>query len=208
MSRTNYVGTAAPGCQPGAARPFRTVSERAFVLDLCAAERNLLLRRLPPLGRAFEGRICRLTSGTRLASPPAVRRCSGFAGVGTCRASLAPGGTRLPPPLSAWAYLEAKPLTRKVNLNILTVRNNGKDMKFSSSISSKGQVTVPQEIRKRLGLSTGDRIDFVVEGDRTVIRPSRSEENPFQKYRGILGQFPGGEQGIKDWIDEMRSDEK
>lgn len=81
-------------------------------------------------------------------------------------------------------------------------------MKYSSSISSKGQVTVPQEIRKRLGVRPGDRIDFVVEGDRTVIRPSRSEENPFQKYRGVLGPFPGGEKGINAWIDEIRSDEE
>jgi antitoxin PrlF len=80
-------------------------------------------------------------------------------------------------------------------------------MRYSSPISAKGQVTVPQEIRKRLGVSAGDRIDFVIEGDRTVIRPSRSDENPFQKYRGILGPFPGGEKGIKDWIDEMRSAE-
>jgi AbrB family looped-hinge helix DNA binding protein len=80
--------------------------------------------------------------------------------------------------------------------------------KYSSSLSSKGQVTVPQEIRKRLGVAPGDRIDFVVEGDRTVIRPSRSEENPFEKYRGVLGPFPGGEKGIKDWIEEMRDDEK
>jgi len=80
--------------------------------------------------------------------------------------------------------------------------------KYSSSMSSKGQVTVPQEIRKRLGVVPGDRIDFVVEGDRTVIRPSRSEENPFEKYRGVLGPFPGGEKGIKDWIEEMRDDEK
>jgi antitoxin PrlF len=81
-------------------------------------------------------------------------------------------------------------------------------MKYSSSISSKGQVTVPQEIRHRLGVAAGDRIDFVIEGDRTVIRPSRSDENPFEKYRGILGPFPGGEQGIKAWIDEMRSDDE
>lgn len=79
-------------------------------------------------------------------------------------------------------------------------------MKNSSTISSKGQVTVPQEIRNRLGLATGDRVEFVVEGDRTVIRPARSEVNPFEKYIGILGPFPGGEEGIKAWIDDMRSD--
>jgi AbrB family looped-hinge helix DNA binding protein len=79
-------------------------------------------------------------------------------------------------------------------------------MKNSSTISSKGQITVPQEIRKRLGLETGDRVEFVVDGDRTVIRPARSEMNPFEKYIGILGPFPGGEKGIKAWIDDMRSD--
>ena len=80
--------------------------------------------------------------------------------------------------------------------------------RYSSSLSSKGQVTVPKEIRKRLGVSAGDRIDFVIEGDHTLIRPSRSDENPFAKYRGILGPFPGGEKGIKAWIDEIRSDDE
>jgi AbrB family looped-hinge helix DNA binding protein len=76
-----------------------------------------------------------------------------------------------------------------------------------STITSKGQLTVPQEIRKRLGLAPGDRVEFVMEPDRTVIRPARAEANPFQKFIGILGPFPGGEEGIKAWIDDMRSDE-
>jgi len=79
-------------------------------------------------------------------------------------------------------------------------------MKNSSTISSKGQITVPQEIRKRLGLETGDRVEFGVEEGRYEIRPARSEPNPFEKYIGILGPFPGGEEGIKAWIDDMRSD--
>jgi antitoxin PrlF len=76
-----------------------------------------------------------------------------------------------------------------------------------STITSKGQLTVPQEIRKRLGLQAGDRVEFVVEEGRTVIRPLRAEANPFKKFIGILGPFPGGEEGIKAWIDDMRSDE-
>jgi antitoxin PrlF len=80
-------------------------------------------------------------------------------------------------------------------------------MKYSSTISSKGQVTIPLEIRNRLGLATGDRVDFVVEKDRTVIRPSRENPDPFEKQMGILGPFPGGEEGIKTWIDDMRSDD-
>jgi len=81
-------------------------------------------------------------------------------------------------------------------------------MKYSSSISSKGQVTVPQEIRNRLGLVAGDRVDFVIEGDRTVIRPSRDNPDPFAKQIGVLGPFPGGEKGIKAWIGDLRDDDR
>jgi len=79
-------------------------------------------------------------------------------------------------------------------------------MNKSSTISSKGQITVPQEVRKRLGLEPGDRVEFVLEEGRTVLRPARSGANPFEKLIGILGPFPGGEEGIKAWIDDMRSD--
>jgi antitoxin PrlF len=79
-------------------------------------------------------------------------------------------------------------------------------MKYFSSISSKGQVTVPQEIRNRLGLSTGDRVEFAIEGERTVIRPSRPAANPFEKYAGILGTFPGGKPEINAWLRDLRDD--
>jgi len=81
-------------------------------------------------------------------------------------------------------------------------------MKFSSSISSKGQVTVPQEIRNRLGLSTGDRVEFVIEGERTVIRPSRAASSPFEKYKGVLGTFPGGKKEINSWLRDLRGDDE
>lgn len=82
-------------------------------------------------------------------------------------------------------------------------------MTHSSTISSKGQVTVPQEVRIRLGLKTGDRVEFVVEGGSIIVRPARSAENPFEAYAGILaGTFPGGVREINAWIDEMRRDEE
>jgi antitoxin PrlF len=40
----------------------------------------------------------------------------------------------------------------------------GADMKeIPSTITSKGQVTIPAEVRKHLGLKQGDRIAFVIE---------------------------------------------
>ena len=77
-------------------------------------------------------------------------------------------------------------------------------MKNSSTISSKGQITVPQQIRERLGLSAGDRVEFVSENGRTVIRPARESVNQFEKYRGALGRFPGGIKGIHAWIEDIR----
>jgi AbrB family looped-hinge helix DNA binding protein len=43
-----------------------------------------------------------------------------------------------------------------------------KAQKFAT-ISSKGQTTIPQKIRKTLGLNSGDHILFEVESDGTVV---------------------------------------
>jgi antitoxin PrlF len=77
-------------------------------------------------------------------------------------------------------------------------------MANSSVLSSKGQLTVPQEIRERLGLKEGDRVEFVVENGLTVLRPGRGEKNPFEGYAGALGTFAGGIREINAWIKELR----
>ncbi len=45
---------------------------------------------------------------------------------------------------------------------------------FFSSVSSKGQVTVPQEVRRLLKLRPGDRVEFRVEGGRVLIEQAKS----------------------------------
>lgn len=41
----------------------------------------------------------------------------------------------------------------------------------TSTLTQKGQVTIPAGIRKRLGLRMGDRVAFLQEGDRIVVKP-------------------------------------
>ena len=41
---------------------------------------------------------------------------------------------------------------------------------FHGKITSKGQTTIPKEIRKRLNLKPGDRIIWYFDGDRLVVR--------------------------------------
>jgi antitoxin PrlF len=74
----------------------------------------------------------------------------------------------------------------------------------SSVLTSKGQLTVPQEIRKRLGLREGDRVEFILGNGVAILRPARGQKNPFAPYAGALGTFTDGIGEIKSWIRELR----
>ena len=37
-----------------------------------------------------------------------------------------------------------------------------------AKMTSKGQITIPAEVRKKIGLHAGDRVDFVCHGDNKV----------------------------------------
>jgi AbrB family looped-hinge helix DNA binding protein len=76
----------------------------------------------------------------------------------------------------------------------------------SSTISSKGQITVPLEIRRRLGLKEGDRVEFVVDDGRTILRPARNAENPFEKYIGAAPGFRSRRE-INAWVRDLRDEE-
>ena len=63
-----------------------------------------------------------------------------------------------------------------------------------SRLSSKGQVTIPVEVRERLGLQPGDVVVYEVEGDRAIL--CRAE--PFDiAFHAALSQT----------LDEWTSDE-
>jgi AbrB family looped-hinge helix DNA binding protein len=51
-----------------------------------------------------------------------------------------------------------------------------------STVTTKGQVTIPADIRSRFHIVPNDRVDFIVEGDRIVITPIKSMKD----LRGIV----------------------
>lgn len=42
----------------------------------------------------------------------------------------------------------------------------------TTTMTSKGQVTIPKAVRQQLGLRQGTRVAVVVEGDHAVLRPA------------------------------------
>ena len=55
-------------------------------------------------------------------------------------------------------------------------------------VTTKGQVTIPQHIRQRLGITPNTEVDFVEENGRVYLikkkTPSR-KKNRFQRFRGV-----------------------
>ncbi len=79
-------------------------------------------------------------------------------------------------------------------------------MQKLSKITSKGQVTVPVEVRRLLGVKEGDKLMFEQDEYGVRVRPVRGKST-FSKYRGIGN--PGIEptrEGIAKWLREMRGE--
>ena len=54
----------------------------------------------------------------------------------------------------------------------------------TSTLTSKGQTTIPKDVRKRLNLHPGDRLEFVIDEDgRVVVLPASIDAS---ELAGIL----------------------
>ncbi len=58
-----------------------------------------------------------------------------------------------------------------------------------STITSMGQVTVPAEVRRHLGLAAHDHVAFIIEADGTV-RLSSPQRATVKSLRGAAGTLP------------------
>ena len=77
-------------------------------------------------------------------------------------------------------------------------------MQKQARITSKGQITVPREVRRILGVRVGDRLLFESDGNGIRVRPVRSE-SAFSKYRGIGNpEIRSGRRGISRWLRGLR----
>jgi AbrB family looped-hinge helix DNA binding protein len=74
-------------------------------------------------------------------------------------------------------------------------------MQTRAKITSKGQITVPREVRRALGVKEGDNLVFEQTENGFTVTPARGP-SAFAKYRGI--GTPGVGRGRKAVVEAVR----
>ena len=79
-------------------------------------------------------------------------------------------------------------------------------MKKQAKVTSKGQVTIPREIRRRLGVRAGDKLEFEEDAHGVRVKAVR-DGRVFEKYAGIGNPGIGkGRKAILKWMRELRGE--
>ncbi len=70
----------------------------------------------------------------------------------------------------------------------------------TATLTSKGQITIPVEVRKTLGLEAGMRVDFVFrDGVYVIVPPS----HPVSRLAGFFGVYEGQPVSIEQMNDDV-----
>jgi AbrB family looped-hinge helix DNA binding protein len=77
------------------------------------------------------------------------------------------------------------------------------NVRKEATITSKGQITVPVDIRRLLGVRPGDRLVFETAGEAVSVRPIRAVGS-FEKYQGINPELPVGRRNMMRFMRELR----
>jgi len=89
--------------------------------------------------------------------------------------------------------------THDVRIYDFPIRKEGLHMSEPTTLSSKGQVTVPKDVRERLGLQAGDKIAWSMLSNGTIVL--RPKTRRLADLVGILSQpgQPGVTLGDMRW---------
>ena len=77
-------------------------------------------------------------------------------------------------------------------------------------VMAKGQVTIPKNVRAALGVESGDRVTFIVEGNNVrVVNSAVYAMMRFQQQMGGEGEKAGllTEDDVANWITQSRREE-
>ena len=71
-----------------------------------------------------------------------------------------------------------------------SVRQPPRAASHISSVTSKGQATIPADIRRQAGIEPGDKVRFSMDGDRIVIEKSQDVDDLWNAAQSaMLGEW-------------------
>ncbi|MBC7226912.1 MAG: AbrB/MazE/SpoVT family DNA-binding domain-containing protein [Thermoflexales bacterium] len=76
------------------------------------------------------------------------------------------------------------------------------------TLSTKGQIVLPREMREMLGLRKGDRLVVTLEGERLVLTRLTSKKGEWQHWRGRLAGSTILQEHIAEHASEVQQDER
>lgn len=77
-------------------------------------------------------------------------------------------------------------------------------------VMAKGQVTIPKNVRSALGVKTGDRVTFIVDGNNVrVVNSAVYALMRFQEQMGGEAEKAGlfSEEDVANWITQSRRED-
>jgi AbrB family looped-hinge helix DNA binding protein len=79
-------------------------------------------------------------------------------------------------------------------------------MKKYSTVTRKGQVTIPQVVREKLGIAYGEKVEFSInEHDEVVIKPLKRDLNDLYgilSAHNLPGNFEDHRRKAREWVSD------
>ena len=76
-------------------------------------------------------------------------------------------------------------------------------MMLQSTVSTKGQLVIPTELREQLGIRPGTRVAMVRDGNRIILEPVNEEY-----IQSLKGSLAGGPSMTEALLQERREEER
>jgi len=80
-------------------------------------------------------------------------------------------------------------------------------LSVNATLTSKGQITIPVQVRRALGAAAGDKLTFETTAEGAVLLLRKNDENTTENQDGAAGWLPEGYEGrdgIVRYFREMR----
>jgi antitoxin PrlF len=79
---------------------------------------------------------------------------------------------------------------------------------MTTTVTQKGQVTIPKEIRDFLGIRPGQKVSFQINGDHAVVKKGEQPAVSIEKWVGFGKGKLHGVKGVDDYLAKTRGRSK